>query len=443
MKTRTTSYKRYRHRGSVQRTPVAQATKVVFAVGGTKSTQYEARLGGYRGARSSCADVVTPSFKEDSAAGKIINNPFTRIVDVYDWGGSGPVVNYIGPTSPWPVGTNDVFTHTTVQLHANAAFLHYSGVDDEQIIIPPSIVDVESLRTRAKTAALARVDASVATSLVSIGQAKQTILSIFNPLASIRKYLSRWNVNSAGKLMRKSGDGFVLAAANEYLAFYYGLIPLVNDIKNLMSVANNELQTQKRATARGSATGTKTTVDNVYGNRGVSGSSWFDLRYSRVDTVTARSGILYVPTAETLPKQLGLRLSDVPFAILDLVPWSFLLDYFINLSNLVQALSPRVGVTYLSAWDTVEYFIDFRSETLGSGVGGTSFVHSRAGTEWSTRSIRAVVRTPSTVYDGVGLSFSSGNWSSFAKIAAVLALTIQQLSTFGPAMRFLKTAKRV
>jgi hypothetical protein len=415
----------------------------MFDSGNTMTTSYENRLGGYRGERSSCADVVTPSFKERSAAGEIINNPFTRVVDVYDWGGVGPVVDYIGSTNPWPVGTTDVFTHTTVQLHVNTAFLYYSSVDDEQIVIPPSIVDVEKLLVKAKTAALARVDASVATSLVSIGQAKQTILSIFNPLASIRKYLQRWNVNSAGKLMRKSGDGFVLASANEYLAFYYGLIPLVNDVKNIMSVANNELQTQKRATARGSATGTKTTVNDVYGNRGLSGTSWFDLRYTRVDTVTVRSGILYIPTMETVSKQLGLRLSDAPFAILDLVPWSFLVDYFINLSSFVQALSPRVGVTYLSSWDTVEYFIDYRSETLGSGVGGTNFVHTRVGNEWSTRSIRAVVRTPSAVYDNVGLTISSGNWTSFTKIAAVLALTIQQLGKFGPAMRFLKTAKTV
>lgn len=437
------SFSRNRVSGSVTRPAMPDTTKKIYASGtGNFNTVNEARLGGNRGQRSSCSDIVTPMFSIRSNAGEIINNPFTKVVDTYDFGGTGPIVKYIGSISPWPVGTIDLATHTTNQLHANARFVLDSGWDGWQIAIPPSIVDVDSLQRKAKTTALSLVDASVATSLVSIGQLKQTILSLISPLSAIRSYLSRWNVNSAGKLMRKSGDGFVLASANEYLAFYYGLIPLVNDVKNLMAVANATISAnQKRATARGSATGTKTTIENVFGNRTSNINSYIDTRFTRIDTVVAKSGILYVPTVDTLQKSLGLRLSDVPFALFDLVPWSFLVDYFINLGSLIQALSPRVGVTYLACWDTVNYQMDWRSEVVTTGIIGNIFSHTRVGNEWSTRSLRATVRTPSTVYDHVGLVVSPGNWKSLMKVAAVAALVIQQLGKFGPAMRYLKTVK--
>lgn len=387
--------------------------------------------GGIRGVSRRVSDIVTPGFAEMRDNGHVLNNPFDSVSYRMDWGGVGPVVQWTAPLNPWPSG-NYTATYPTSQLHTNSSFvlLPFEDAFGYPYVPPLNYTGLESLRRAAKTEALSNVDQSIAQGLVGIVELKRTLLSLVNPLSSIQRYIDRWKLRPNGKNRKKltirEGDGLVPSLANQYLELYYGLMPTVRDIESyLEAYVHSEIQ-RVRQTARGQRFDTKETSSAWTGSRTVQNSSQYDAKYTCVEELCCRSGILYEPTPTTLNKVLGLRWGDVFPAAYEIMPWSFFLDYFSNLGTLIEALTPRQGVSYLAAWDTVIYKITWRSEVLDTWVKG-SFTHARVGTEWSERVLEARSRTPTGVYANIGLVAHTGVWESKAKVAAVLSLLLQQL----------------
>lgn len=428
-------YPRMRKDGIVTRPVGAKGTYHNFGTSpGTFVDVVVDRLAGYTGQRRQTYDVVTPGFAQRVSKGEVINNPFTSLTYTCGYSGSGPVVTYTGKTSPWPVGTTQVATHDYVKLAVEPLFALPPLVDSEDnLILPPSIVDVNYLLRKAKTKALSKVDQSKAQSLVGLAELRATLLSLINPLKSITQFTNRfvWRYNfrtkKANSLHIAPGGGLVPALANQYLAFYYGILPFMRDIESYIEAYVSEGLEHPRETARSDQEDSATSVQTVLGDRSVQNSSQFDLKYTRTDIVKVGAGILYEPTSATYQKLFGLRTMDFFGSAYQAMPWSFFIDYFSNLGTLIEALTPRVGVTYLASWETIKYHITWEAETLTSFINGI-FVHSRVGTEKATRTLEACVRSPCSQYSHVGPVSFAGVWDSKMKVAAVLSLTIQQLA---------------
>lgn len=434
-------YARTRKDGAITRPSNVISTYHNFGTNqGTYTDVLVARVAGYTGSRRQTHDVVTPGYARMRNEGQILNNPFQSIKVTCSYSGTGPTVVWIAPTSPWPAGSTQHATHVTSRLHFDSEFALGPIVDSEDnLILPPSIVDVDFLLRKAKTAALAKVDRSKAQSLVGLAELRQTLLSLINPLASIRAFTDRfvWRYNFRTKKYGwqvKQGDGLTPAVANQYLAFYYGLLPFMRDIESYIDAYVAESLHVLRETARSGAEDTDVSVRTVLGSRSVQNVSQYDLRFTRTDTVSVRAGILYEPTAATYKKLFGLRAADFFGSVYQAMPWSFFIDYFSNLGTTIEALTPRVGVSYLASWETLRYTIKHEAETLTSYIQG-SFVHSKAGNEKAERIIEACVRSPVSPYVNVGPVAFSGVWDSKAKVGAVLSLTIQQLAKRVPFIR--------
>jgi hypothetical protein len=51
-------------------------------------------------------------------------------------------------------------------------------------------------------------------------------------------------------------------------------------------------------------------------------------------------------------RMLGLRDQDIPVTVWELVPWSFVVDWFVNVGDWIQAVTPNPSVTVKGSWTT-------------------------------------------------------------------------------------------
>lgn len=409
--------------------PSGSFTTACGSVSGTYvDTTLGNRQGGYEGTHRVCHDVVTPGFQVIKRDGGILNNPFTSVTCIASQGGVGQIAELApGYHYPWVAGRATGITVASTLRHSNASFLLGSVIGLDGTVVPLSTsVDLASLLSVAKTKALSNVDQSVASGIVSIAELKRTLVGLATPLSNIRRFIDWWKKRRRKKTIDFLGEGSD-ALANDYLALYYGLLPFCKDIESLLDAYIASGTQPERLTARGTATKVHEAETEYIGNR-ASSTHYYDIRVTHLESVVVRSGILYVPSADTWQKAYGMRFSDLLPAVYESTPWSFFIDYFSNLGTLIGALTPRVGVKYLASWSSTTIETTDRAECFGGGVGSglPGWSWTRQNTEFAERVTRARVRQPESPYEHIGFVPSSGLWESKTKILAVIALIVQQ-----------------
>lgn len=107
----------------------------------------------------------------------------------------------------------------------------------------------------------------------------------------------------------------------------------------------------------------------------------------RLDTVRIesvfRAGIL-LEKSVSLREAVGLDASQIGIAAWDLVPWSFIVDRFLNIGNYIRSLTPISALSFGGAWVTERFSTVFRHEVeyialsrSGTDANGESFHYSR------------------------------------------------------------------
>jgi len=169
--------------------------------------------------------------------------------------------------------------------------------------------------------------------------------------------------------------------ANNWLAYQYGWKPLVSDAQGLLDThrANMSAPWKQRYVVRASKTEVKTSVYR-WANYLVTGNH--ALVY-RTDVYTARAGILVEVTSrgQKLNASLGLSPGDLSLAAWELIPFSFVFDWFVDVGTWLGNLNALDGLAVLDGW-----VISERSRTVnvlpssGSGSLYTSNVPDALGT---------------------------------------------------------------
>jgi hypothetical protein len=154
--------------------------------------------------------------------------------------------------------------------------------------------------------------------------------------AKLKRKLKRGEITSLDYLKQFS---------NLWLTYRYGIMPLVYDVRGILKAFSSP-QKPERQTSRGSMSesGEAAVVyDNPTGVKLQVQVDW---------THKARAGVLYTQD-DDLQARLGLRLADLPVAALELVRLSFVVDWFVNVSDYLKAVTVAGRVTELAAWSTV------------------------------------------------------------------------------------------
>jgi hypothetical protein len=202
--------------------------------------------------------------------------------------------------------------------------------------------------------------------LVTVAEAAKTARMIARPFGSAAGIINR-TLARYSSLLRK---GLTVAAAfsNAWAEYRFGWKPVLYELEGIREAYVHGLNSHEEPTrlvARASDRDIVWDSPNNLSvqNRGGLGTRIY-LRSNYSHRATVSSGVLYELHDESLQsataRRMGIRLSDVPSTIWELVPYSFVVDRFLDIGDWLKAIVPKPGVRFLGSWTTtVDYQLNF------------------------------------------------------------------------------------
>lgn len=325
------------------------------------------------GQTKTMTDVIVPDFHSRQKSGEIFNNPMTSIVTEPSYESHFRAVrkkNSSGGIADWDIPPQPQ--------------MYWFEPIPEDLGLP-------NLRSLAGTQALASVMEPDVMSLVEIAEAKSTFRLMRKPVEGLHKEITRISRTRGFKKFSGPIGSFI---ASNWLKYRYGIMPLVFSVQDLWTLATKD-KASKRMTARGYASdkytidgSVTTSVRDEYQSKVTFERTHFtDVDYS------VRAGILYEWDFQWL-LQSGLSYREVPSALWELVPYSFVVDWFANTSDVIRALTPMQGIKYLSKWTTEKTAITQRTEYEGTFSGITGWTVLVEPSLTGRRTVTTIERKP-------------------------------------------------
>lgn len=279
----------------------------------------------------SFTDEVHSGYRRRSAKGEIMLGPRDSLL-VQEF---APVVSVAGSAVELVDDYGNHFWHT------------YNGTMKSRGMLPTSsypdlTLDTTAIFSQAVTQAHANISASDAMLWASLGEAKKTVLGIQRILVKVKKCLK-----SKRKLiyeLRKLKD--VSNLADVYMTIRYELRPLYYDVNNYIDAFSNSHPNHCRQTFRGYAE-TEASAEQEYV------SSFSHFKFTCLNTkhrrAYVRAGVLTDVDLDTLQ---AFGIYDIPQSIWELMPYSFVIDWFANVGSVIASHTPNAGFTSLGSWAT-------------------------------------------------------------------------------------------
>jgi hypothetical protein len=196
--------------------------------------------------------------------------------------------------------------------------------------------DVQELQKEVSTRCLARRGMSDSNLFESVAEIRQTLKLIKRPLDSLNKLLSR----------ASSLKGRAKSASEAWLTYRYGVMPVVRDIGAVIQGLKEKVGNVRRTTRASGNLSRYAYSSQSY----VLGSPAYTLLYGiqKTDEVIVRAMSLdeYVVS---LYENIGFTTKGLVTLPWELIPYSFVADWFVNLGDFLQALVPLPGVQQLGS----------------------------------------------------------------------------------------------
>jgi len=331
-----------------------------------------------KGSLSSMTDHTTTNFHKLRRAGIIVNNTMRSLVEIR----TGTDAGY-------------KFTHSggsTGESSSDWMGQHLVG----HLLFPSTL----ALELEADTAAHAAVVKPDVQGMVSVAELAKTLRMLTNPLKGLSDFISKRDL---GKLRNYGGgvtgrsvgkrkltpSGARSAAEASWLEARYGWRPFLKEIESILNALKKPYS--PRLTARATRTRSSTLSSTTTGGLG-GGFDW-PQTVTSVQNVTVRSGVIYEHVL-SLEGDFGFTWRDLPSAAWELIPYSFVVDWFINAGSFIEALTPKPGVTSLACWRKVEIETT-TTRTTGTATAPAGWVATRSPMGSHTYYTKSVTRVPS------------------------------------------------
>lgn len=342
-------------------------------------------------------DVVTPGYRRLIAAGKIINNPFYRF-SVTSYPSNDSVNAQQVPGSPVSYGGVSGYQFVAVSASGDLVpqLLGALPVSSSSSVFASYPIPGEATaRANAVNKMLSGISAPSAQSLVTAFEAKKTVKEMLERVDKLAQYINAarkgrrdllntllgstkrapipkryiiWDPNGtpvvqrSGKVERKYGYAWVTRKTQRpldeptklWLEARYGWGPLVHDIIDTMKalyaedlrqelIPRTRYVSRREETSENSSSSVNSLANYLRGN-------WTWRSYSD-HKVTIRAYALYEHLYPTgmLRRMRDFGVFEIPQAIWELTPWSFVADWICPVGDYLSALTPKVGVVVLAA----------------------------------------------------------------------------------------------
>jgi len=305
-------------------------------------------------------DVVTPNFKKRSAAGEIINSPMTKLSYKFFC-----TPNFTQDTNK-PESVNAVTHFNVKSVNVTSAGksvyfetlyvpidprLHNADVPTAKLTAIARntyFPDVRSIALGKARDKLQKADFDMLVEAVEMPKTLQylttVILRVLKMMRLLKKGEWRKIAPKAWKKLKRDPTLLFTLMAEAWLEVRFAIRPLVFTIEGIVKYLAKETPTDDRVTVRGHNS-QENSGDHVY-------TDIFGYRYefSCRHTQDARSGILSRVLFASKVEDFGLL--NFTRTAWEVVPFSWLSDYFISISNLLYYVTPNVGVEELADWVT-------------------------------------------------------------------------------------------
>lgn len=305
-----------------------------------------------RGLAGNMTDTVTADYKRKSARGEIINNDVVSERFDVDY----PARGYANRNRRW--NTSNVldqdFGATTSSSISGHEWLgqymaHESGNTAAWLasVTAPSVPSTSQLLVDA----LAKASSSDAMVLVSMAEARKTLDSVVEAtkvMSRLRNWigaLSPKDFTPSGAL-RLAGNGLRV-----WLEVRYGLLPTYYDILGYAKVIQKRgLKARVRFSSYADGSIASTPVDSS------SNSNFYQefrkvVRFRRTEV---RAGCLVEPYATEIGAIYSLGIDRISSTAWELVPFSFVVDWFFNTAGYIAAHEGRFGQRVLASWTSIK-----------------------------------------------------------------------------------------
>jgi len=295
------------------------------------------------GTRETMVDSVTPGFRRKSKAGDVIVKPYWHFRETYTADGNHAASLSIAPSCSSPQTFNEERIDGPYALFA-------SGFGDK--FEPPALLlqsDIDKAVLVAASQAWSDANDHDASVLQDIAEWRQTASMLGTPTKMGSRLLNSFSKGSgrASKLLRLGTSG--AEVANDlWLQWRFGVRPLVSTLDGVVK-ALGRLDARRRWTARGKYVLRDTRLQSGSTNAWNVGWNWST---TCTDVCTIRAGIL-LEEHTTLANNLGVDASGMLSLPWELVPFSFVADWFTNVGKFIEGLAPFLLKTPLASWWTV------------------------------------------------------------------------------------------
>lgn len=286
----------------------------------------------WSGVRKTMTDVVTKRFKARSLSGEVIVNPMSSTITKRRMKPGSFHYQYPGG-GYYEAIYSEYYDHWK-GMHNGASYYPNNHIDHD--------IDINSLKKLAGTDALAAMSSSPFEGLVFLAELRETIAFARRPHETFLKLLRNWRKKS-----RNKGVSLLEMISENWLAWRYAVRPVIMDLNGVLDALEAmKKAAPERVTARGFASTSSTEIMSETSPNGE-----FTRERTTKTTVEVRSGILFEPDYRDL---FGVSPLKLPIAAWELIPFSFIADWIVNVGSYISAITPKIGVKVLGQWTTVK-----------------------------------------------------------------------------------------
>lgn len=186
--------------------------------------------------------------------------------------------------------------------------------------------------------ALAKQHSSQAEVGMMLAEAGETLSFLVSPFRGLAKYFSKMAPRRTLRRKKSKMD----YAADSWLQYRYAVMPLMYDVDTIRNLVVEKLQRDFEVRRVGSVATEEPVVNEKEIHLPCPAVSSFYVHGKQVDTASFRVGVKlwFSQHSRCAGSLLGVDVTSLPGLIWELVPYSFVLDWFVGVGTYLSAIRP-------------------------------------------------------------------------------------------------------